>query len=110
MYNHEEVSACVDLVDRICKQYPALNFAYRIGIITPYKLQNRKIREGLSQRFGAEVLNVIDVNTVDGFQGQEKDIIILSCVRGGENNGIGFLADVRRMVSLSFMHVYRTFP
>lgn len=37
-------------------------------------------------------------NTVDGFQGQEKDIIILSCVRSGPNlNSIGFLKDARRM-------------
>ena len=46
---------------------------------------------------GSNILNTIDVNTVDGFQGQEKDIIILSCVRGGVDRGIGFLGDIRRM-------------
>jgi senataxin len=71
-----------------------------VGIITPYKLQVKKIREKLVARFGREVLSFVDVNTVDGFQGQEKDIIILSCVRGGEKtHGIGFLSDLRRMVS-----------
>jgi senataxin len=42
-----------------------------------------------------------DVNTVDGFQGREKDIVIFSCVRSHDpqsgRNGIGFLSDVRRM-------------
>ncbi|RIA93171.1 AAA domain-containing protein [Glomus cerebriforme] len=41
--------------------------------------------------------NKIEFNTVDGFQGREKDIIIFSCVRVGEDKGIGFLQDIRRM-------------
>ena len=72
-------------------------FAYRIGIITPYKLQVKMIKEALINRFGLACKAMIDVNTVDGFQGQEKDIIIMSCVRAG-NRGIGFLSDIRRMV------------
>jgi senataxin len=40
---------------------------------------------------------LIDINTVDGFQGQEKDIIILSCVRSSTGGGVGFLSDRRRI-------------
>lgn len=70
------------------------------------------IRDALVSKFGERVKSVIDVNSVDGFQGQEKDIIIMSCVRSG-NEGIGFLKDVRRMVlsinlSLLFKNVSLT--
>ena len=45
------------------------------------------------KRFGDDVVNSIDFNTVDGFQGQEKEIIILSCVRAGPGlESIGFLS------------------
>ena len=39
----------------------------------------------------------VEINTVDGFQGREKDIIIMSCVRSNDNGTIGFLSDRRRM-------------
>lgn len=39
----------------------------------------------------------VELNTVDGFQGREKDIILMSLVRAGGTRGIGFLADIRRM-------------
>jgi hypothetical protein len=47
---------------------------------------------------GSEILKSVDVMTVDGFQGQEKDIIILSCVRSNTGRGLGFITDSRRMV------------
>ncbi|KAK4378630.1 hypothetical protein RND71_000492 [Anisodus tanguticus] len=40
---------------------------------------------------------VVDINTVDGFQGREKDVAIFSCVRASKDKGIGFVADYRRM-------------
>ena len=40
---------------------------------------------------------MVDINTVDGFQGREKDVIIFSCVRANGGSGIGFLEDIRRM-------------
>lgn len=56
-----------------------------------------QLKSRFQKRFGSRILDVIDFNTVDGFQGQEKDIIIFSCVRAGSGRGIGFLADKRRM-------------
>jgi senataxin len=42
-------------------------------------------------------LNTIEINTVDAYQGREKDIIIISCVRGSQERALGFLNDYRRM-------------
>ena len=51
----------------------------------------------LERAFGHEVQSAVNVSTVDGFQGQEKEIIIFSAVRSGTRAGIGFLSDLRRM-------------
>ena len=66
-----------------------------VGIISPYKLQIQYLREQLiEQSLGSKN---IQVQTVDGFQGQEKDIIIISLVRSNGKQEIGFLKDLRRM-------------
>ncbi|KYQ90443.1 putative splicing endonuclease [Tieghemostelium lacteum] len=62
-----------------------------IGVITPYKQQQKDIELRLKHH------SFIEVNTIDGFQGREKDIIIFSCVRAHKGGSIGFLSDVRRM-------------
>ena len=69
-----------------------------IGVISPYKAQVQLLR----RMFGRDAFlrpfrNSITVNTVDGFQGQERDIIIISLVRANEDGSIGFLSDIRRM-------------
>ena len=58
-----------------------------IGIISPYADQVKIIQEMTS----------VEVKTVDGFQGREKEIIIISTVRSNENGNIGFLSDLRRL-------------
>lgn len=68
------------------------------GIISPYKAQvvylRRTIRKnGLLHRLGRR----ISVNTIDGFQGQERDVVFISLVRSNDYAGIGFLSDLRRM-------------
>lgn len=68
------------------------------GIISPYRAQVRLIRRLLKlQRFFRRLQGLITVGTVDGFQGQERDVIILSMVRDNEEGQIGFLRDLRRM-------------
>ncbi|KAJ1942666.1 DEAD-box type RNA helicase, partial [Kickxella alabastrina] len=84
------------LVYNLCTDYPHVYWKQKIGIITPYKQQLRKLVDRFRGFFGQNIMDAIEFNTVDGFQGQEKDIIIFSCVRAG-GSGVGFLADERRM-------------
>ncbi|MCQ2147729.1 MAG: AAA domain-containing protein [Bacteroidales bacterium] len=69
-----------------------------VGIISPYKAQVQYIRQRVkSDPFFKPFRHLISINTVDGFQGQERDVIIISLVRANENGEIGFLRDLRRM-------------
>jgi len=96
-------------------QHLYLNFAHstltlfkdRIGVITPYKAQVRLIKDLIgnwvrSLPYPQPRLNdMLEVNTVDAFQGREKDIIVISCVRSNSSatlkGSLGFLVDARRM-------------
>lgn len=68
-----------------------------IGIISPYKAQIRLLRQLLRDGFWKPFRSLITVGTVDGFQGQERDIIVISMVRSNEDGKVGFLHDLRRM-------------
>ena len=69
-----------------------------VGVISPYRAQVQYLRQLISKRdFFKPFRKLISVNTVDGFQGQERDIIIISMVRDNELGQIGFLRDLRRM-------------
>ncbi len=69
-----------------------------IGIISPYKAQVQKLRCMVKNHKDIKPFrNLISINTVDGFQGQERDIIIISLVRSNQEGKIGFLSDLRRM-------------
>jgi hypothetical protein len=64
-----------------------------VAVISPYDAQVQRIRQLLA----AEVERGLEVDTVDGFQGREKEAVIVSLVRSNEPGEVGFLADVRRM-------------
>jgi len=63
-----------------------------IGLISPYAAQARLLRSMLRGEVGAQV----EVSSVDGFQGREKEVIIFSCVRANNRGELGFLSDARR--------------
>lgn len=68
------------------------------GIISPYKGQTYYLRHLIKQNsFPRSIRKRISVNTVDGFQGQERDVILISLVRTNATGRIGFLSDLRRM-------------
>ena len=69
-----------------------------VGVISPYRAQVQYLRQQLKKReFFKPFKSLISINTVDGFQGQERDIIMISLVRSNDDGQIGFLRDLRRM-------------
>ena len=69
-----------------------------VGVISPYRAQVQYLRRLVKQKeFFKPFRHLISVNTVDGFQGQERDIILISLVRANDEGQIGFLRDLRRM-------------
>ena len=69
-----------------------------VGIISPYRAQVQYLRHLIKkQSFFKPYRHLLSVNTVDGFQGQERDVIMISLVRANEEGQIGFLRDLRRM-------------
>ena len=69
-----------------------------VGVISPYRAQVQYLRRLLKNKeFFKPFRHLISVNTVDGFQGQERDIILISLVRANDEGQIGFLRDLRRM-------------
>jgi len=84
-------------IDRIGKER-ILDERIDFGIISPYKAQVQYLRAKVKQNAELRPLrSLITVNTVDGFQGQERDVILISLVRANEQGEIGFLRDLRRM-------------
>jgi len=75
-----------------------LNERLDVGVISPYRAQVQYLRSQLRKKeYFKPFRTLISVNTVDGFQGQERDIIVISLVRSNDEGQIGFLRDLRRM-------------
>jgi len=71
----------------------------QIGVVTPYEGQRSFLVQYMQYQgsLHSKIYQELEVASVDAFQGREKDIIIISCVRSNEHQGIGFLADPRRL-------------
>ncbi|EPY52157.1 ATP-dependent 5' to 3' DNA/RNA helicase Sen1 [Schizosaccharomyces cryophilus OY26] len=96
-YNMEEVGYVVQMYEKLVGCFSDVNFTGRIGVITPYRQQLHELRKAFKDKFGKTIMSSVDIQTVDGFQGQEKDIIIFSCVKSYSKYSIGFLRDFRRL-------------
>ncbi|GAB2628335.1 AAA domain-containing protein [Belliella aquatica] len=74
---------------------------WNIGLISPYRAQVRKFQELIFESYDYPNLRsfseLLTIDSIDGFQGQERDIIFISLVRSNANGEIGFLSDTRRM-------------
>uniref|UniRef100_G1N2Q1 Senataxin n=1 Tax=Meleagris gallopavo TaxID=9103 RepID=G1N2Q1_MELGA len=93
--NPQEVKLVLEIIRTIKEKRKDLGLR-RIGIITPYSAQKKKIQEELDRVFKNNSPGEVD--TVDAFQGREKDCIIVTCVRANSSKGsIGFLASLQRL-------------
>jgi len=99
-YNEEEAGLLIHQVERVVESIGTtawLEEKITLGIITPYSAQVDRIQHLAESSEILEPLHrLISINTVDAFQGQERDVIAISFVRSNEKSEVGFLADIRR--------------
>lgn len=98
--NKGEADLVFKHLDKLLQQYQFANEAQQIeiGIISPYKEQRELLQETLHAfDYSGYAVSSLDVKTIDGFQGEERDVIYISLVRSNSSSEIGFLADIRRM-------------
>ncbi len=98
--NRGEADLLYKHLNLLLEQYGYTNLPHKptVGIISPYKEQIELLKEKLTEQdFTHKAVGHISVKTIDGFQGEERDIIYISLVRSNSNSEIGFLSDIRRM-------------
>lgn len=100
-YNTEEavflLKHLAQLTGRLNTMYTVENFP-SIAVISPYKQQVQVLRELLLNHVDLQVYtDKISVNTIDSFQGQERDVVYIGMTRSNDEGLIGFLTDIRRM-------------
>jgi len=72
------------------------NRKLKVGVVTPYKTQKMKLEDAVREKQG-QIKGEVSVDTIDGCQGMERDVIFVSTVRCNGQGRVGFLADARRM-------------
>jgi ATP-dependent RNA/DNA helicase IGHMBP2 len=103
-FNPEEAKFVLDHLEQLLKRVGIGTIktqGWSIGLIAPYRAQVRKFNELIFESYAYPNLrsfsDLLTVDSIDGFQGQERDIIFISLVRSNNKGEIGFLSDVRRM-------------
>lgn len=97
LVNEDEIEFALLMYHKLITKYSELKSSSQFAIISPYADQVKLIKKQFQETFGVESKKVVDIGTVDGFQGREKDVVIFSCVRANKKGSIGFLSDFRRM-------------
>ena len=95
-YNEDQILLIIELYKMLKEIYGTEKLSEKLAIISPYSNQVYRIKENIKNLEGKDVCP-IEVNTVDGFQGKEKTIVIFSTVRSKGSKSVGFLKDERRM-------------
>ncbi len=98
--NHEEAELLIKIVERLVEEIGVdawVDEKISLGIITPYRAQVDHLQKIADASTVLEALKkLITINTVDAFQGQERDVIAISFVRSNDKGEVGFLGDIRR--------------
>lgn len=95
--NTDEARLAVHLYTQLRNLTGGIATTKRVAVITPYSQQSKLLKRLFNEFLGPQFERLVEVNTVDAFQGREANIVIFSCVRAAGSHGIGFLSDVRRM-------------
>lgn len=97
--NKAEAQVVVSVYRELVHRYPTLKQRPGVAVISPYKAQVHLLRNIFKQALGPRRAKLVDINTIDGFQGREMEITIFSTVRSPRHKGggIGFVADERRI-------------
>lgn len=99
-YNEEEASLVIKVTEQLIEEIGAdfwIEEGLTMGLITPYSAQVDRLRKLAEASVVMEPLHkLITINTVDAFQGQERDVIVICFVRSNDNAEVGFLSDIRR--------------
>lgn len=99
--NPAEAQLTLDTLHRYFEKIGKERILYEridVGLISPYKGQVRLLRRLIKKdSYWKPFRHLITINTVDGFQGQERDIVVISMVRSNKDGQVGFLRDLRRM-------------
>ncbi len=99
-FNEEEAHLLIRLTEKLIEEIGPelwLQEGITMGIITPYRSQVDLLHKLAEQSALLEPLHkLVTINTVDAFQGQERDVIAISFVRSNEKSEVGFLSDIRR--------------
>jgi ATP-dependent RNA/DNA helicase IGHMBP2 len=99
-YNKEEAALLIRNVEKLIEEVGAeewLNQKITLGIITPYRAQvDYLVKLAESSALMEPLHGLVSINTVDAFQGQERDVIVISFVRSNDKGEVGFLQDIRR--------------
>jgi len=99
-FNEEEAQLAIKIVERLIDEVGVndwLEEKITIGMITPYRAQVDHLQKLAESSSVLETLGkLVTINTVDAFQGQERDVIVISFVRSNGKGEVGFLGDIRR--------------
>ncbi|CAN6312083.1 unnamed protein product [Urochloa humidicola] len=95
--NMAEVAVAANIIERLAKECSEKRQRTSVGVISPYTAQVIALQDRLGRKFEKHDFLSVTVKSIDGFQGGEEDIILISTVRSNKDGKVGFLSDTGRI-------------